>query len=82
MPEVSWIAMLLCELATLLIGALWYSPLPFATAWQREAGVSDDALRSGSLPVLLRVSAMHLVASPIHESDPVVSPRSIKRTAA
>lgn len=51
MPEVSWIAVLLCGLATLLIGGLWYSPLLFAAVWQREAGVSDEALRSGSMPL-------------------------------
>lgn len=51
MPEVSWIAVLLCGLATLLIGGLWYSPLLFAAVWQREAGVSNEALRSGSMPV-------------------------------
>lgn len=48
---VSWIAVLLCGLATLLIGGLWYSPLLFAAVWQREAGVTDEALRSGSMPL-------------------------------
>lgn len=51
MPEVSWIAVLLCGVATLLIGALWYSPLLFARAWQRETGLSDDTLRAGSAPL-------------------------------
>jgi hypothetical protein len=50
MPEISWIAVLLCGVATLLIGGLWYSPLLFAHAWQRETGLSDDVLRSGSVP--------------------------------
>lgn len=51
MPEISWIAVLSCGVATLLIGALWYSPALFARAWQREAGLSDEALRSGSVPL-------------------------------
>ena len=51
MPEISWIAALLCGVATLLIGGLWYSPLLFARAWQREAGLSDETLRSGSVPL-------------------------------
>lgn len=51
MPEISWIAVLLCGVATLLIGGLWYSPLLFARAWQREAGLSDQTLASGSLPL-------------------------------
>lgn len=49
MPEVSWLAVLLCGVATLLIGGLWYSPLLFARAWQREAGLSDETLASGSM---------------------------------
>ena len=49
MPEVSLIAGLLCGVATLVIGGLWYSPLLFAQVWQREAGVSDEALRSGNM---------------------------------
>ena len=51
MTHVSWLAVLLCGVATLLIGGLWYSPLLFARAWQNEAGVSDEALRSGSMPL-------------------------------
>lgn len=51
MPEVSWIAVLLCGVATLLIGGLWYSPLLFARAWQRETGLSDETLQSGSIPL-------------------------------
>lgn len=49
MPEVSLIAVLLCGVATLLIGGLWYSPLLFARVWQREAGLSDETVRSGNL---------------------------------
>lgn len=48
MPEVSWIAVLACGLATLGIGGLWYSPLLFARTWQREAGLSDETVRSGN----------------------------------
>ena len=49
MPEISWIAVLLCGVATLLIGGLWYSPLLFGRAWQRETGLSDEVLASGSV---------------------------------
>lgn len=51
MPEISWIAVLLCGVATLLIGGLWYSPLLFGATWQREAGLSDATLRAGSVPI-------------------------------
>lgn len=51
MPEISWIAVLFCGLVTLVLGGLWYSPILFAAAWQRESGVSDEVLRSGSVPL-------------------------------
>lgn len=49
MPEISWIAVLLCGVATLLIGGVWYSPLLFARAWQRETGISEERLSHGSM---------------------------------
>lgn len=45
--NVSWLAVLLAAIAAFAIGALWYSPLLFARAWQREAGLSDEALSDG-----------------------------------
>ena len=45
--NVSWLAVLLAAVAAFAIGALWYSPLLFAQAWQREAGLSDERLRDG-----------------------------------
>lgn len=51
MPEISWLAVLLCGMVTLLIGGLWYSPVLFGAVWQREAGVSDEQLRSGGAPL-------------------------------
>ena len=56
MPEISWIAVVLCGVATLLIGGLWYSPLLFGSAWQRETGLSDATLRSGSVPLRFGVT--------------------------
>jgi len=52
MPDVNWIAVLLCALSSLVLGALWYSPLLFARAWQRGAGLTDDQL-AGSNMVLI-----------------------------
>lgn len=49
MPELSWIAVLLCGVVTLLIGGVWYSPLLFGKAWQRETGLTDEQLASGSI---------------------------------
>ena len=41
-------AVLAAALSTFLIGGLWYSPVLFAGAWQRAAGLSDEDLKRGS----------------------------------
>jgi hypothetical protein len=38
---------LAAALSSFLIGGLWYSPILFANAWMREAGLSKEALENG-----------------------------------
>lgn len=47
MPPVDWLAVVAATAASFAIGALWYSPLLFAKAWQRESGVTDEQARGG-----------------------------------
>ena len=49
MPEVNLVAVLLCGISSLVLGGLWYSPLLFAKAWQRTAGLSDEQVAGGSM---------------------------------
>ena len=39
---INHLAVYVCALLSLVIGALWYSPLLFCKAWQRENGLSDE----------------------------------------
>jgi hypothetical protein len=48
MPEINWIAVLVATLASFALGALWYSPVLFGKAWQREAGLTDEQLARGN----------------------------------
>ena len=48
---VSWTAVLAAALSGLLVGGLWYGPL-FGRLWQREAGLSDAAMRRGNMPMI------------------------------
>jgi hypothetical protein len=41
---INHIAVLVCAVMSLAIGGLWWSPLLFAKAWQRENGLSDEQL--------------------------------------
>lgn len=42
---INHIAVAVCAVMSLVIGGLWWSPLLFAKAWQRETGLSDEKLR-------------------------------------
>ncbi|MEJ0087586.1 MAG: DUF1761 domain-containing protein [Pseudomonadota bacterium] len=53
MPEINYLAVVAAAVACFLLGGLWYSPVLFGKAWQREAGLSDEQVRSGSAAVRL-----------------------------
>jgi len=48
---INHIAVFVCAVLSLVIGALWWSPLLFAKAWQRENGLTDEQLTKANLPV-------------------------------
>ena len=48
MPEVNWLAVVAAAVASFIAGALWYSTPLFGKVWQREAGLSDEQLKSGN----------------------------------
>jgi hypothetical protein len=41
---INHIAVFVCAVMSLVIGALWWSPLLFQRAWQKETGLSDEDL--------------------------------------
>lgn len=45
---INHLAVLVCALLSLVIGALWYSPLLFFKAWQKQTGLSDEQLPKAS----------------------------------
>jgi hypothetical protein len=42
-------AILVAALVSFVVGGAWYSPLLFAKAWMREAGLDDAALKRAKL---------------------------------
>ena len=58
--DISWLGVLLAALATFVVGGLWYSVL-FAKVWQREAGVTDDQLKRGTVRVFVGSFLLGLV---------------------
>jgi len=64
MPSVNLIAVLLCGVSSLVLGALWYSPALFAKTWQRAAGLSDEQAQGGNMAVIFGLSfALSLIAA-------------------
>ena len=56
---INHLAVFVCALLSLALGALWYSPVLFSRAWQKETGLSDEQvaranpLKTYSLTLLL-----------------------------
>ena len=53
-------AILVAALISFVVGGAWYSPLLFAKAWMREAGLDDAALKRAKLG---KVFALAFLAS-------------------
>jgi hypothetical protein len=51
-----YFAVLAAAAASFLLGGLWYSPLLFAKAWQREAGVSDEQMKNANVGLIFGLS--------------------------
>lgn len=56
MPEFNIWAVLTAAVASFLLGGLWYSPLLFGKAWQREVGLSDEQLAGGNMAMIFGLS--------------------------
>ncbi len=56
MPEVNWIAIVVAAVGSFVLGGLWYSPVLFGKAWQREAGLTDEKLRSANMAQIFGLS--------------------------
>jgi len=52
MPEFNLWAVLVAAVSGFVLGGLWYSPLLFGRAWQRETGLSDEVLAKGNMALI------------------------------
>ncbi|HBK56200.1 MAG TPA: DUF1761 domain-containing protein [Xanthomonadales bacterium] len=52
MPEFNIWAVLTAAIASFVLGGLWYSPILFGRAWQRETGLSDAQINSGNMALI------------------------------
>jgi hypothetical protein len=66
MPEVNWMAVVAAAVAGFAVGGLWYSPLLFSRAWQREVKLSDEDLKNANMGVIFGGTfVLSLIASAV-----------------
>ncbi len=61
LSRVNYVAVLVAALSSFLIGGLWYSPILFAKAWMREAGLDEARLREKVATVFAGAFVLALV---------------------
>ena len=64
MPEVNYLAVIAAAVATFALGALWYSPALFGKAWQREAGVTEEKMKTSNMALIFGLTfVLSLIAA-------------------
>lgn len=61
LSRVNYVAVLVAAVSSFLIGGLWYSPILFAKAWMREAGLDEARLREKVATVFAGAFVLALV---------------------
>ena len=56
MRSVEWLPTIIATISAFILGGLWYSPMLFAKAWQRETGLSDEQLNAANKSMIFGVS--------------------------
>ena len=53
-PEINWLAVLLADVSSMVIGAIWYAKPVFGRRWMRLSGISDaDLQKNPALPLII-----------------------------
>lgn len=76
--EMNIYAILVAALTTLVVGAVWYSPILFGKPWMKETGLTDEDLKKGSMLKLFGLTfifsimiAMIMQVLTIHQFGPL-----------
>lgn len=54
--EFNFYAVLVAAVVPMVLGFIWYNPKVFGNVWMREAGVSEEQLKSVNMALILGVS--------------------------
>lgn len=56
LASLNWLAIIVAAIAAFGIGSLWYSPLLFGKAWQRETGITDEQAKNANMGKVMGLS--------------------------
>ena len=56
--ELNFLAILVAAIVPLVIGFIWYGPMLFQNAWMREAGMTEEKMKSSNMAVIFLVSLL------------------------
>ena len=59
--EVNYLAVIVAGVVSWILGALWYSPILFGKAWQKELGFTDEYLKKGNMPLIFGSSLILMI---------------------
>ena len=64
MPDVNYLAVIAAAIATFVLGGLWYSPALFGKVWQREAGVTEEKMKTANMALIFGLTfVLSLIAA-------------------
>ena len=64
MANANLLAILVAAACGFMVGGIWYGPL-FGKAWQREIGLSDDAMKSANMLKIYGITFLFSVLSAV-----------------
>jgi UDP-N-acetylmuramyl pentapeptide phosphotransferase/UDP-N-acetylglucosamine-1-phosphate transferase len=54
--EMNFPVLLGAALIPMIVGFIWYNPKVFGTAWMKAAGMTDEKMKSGNMPLIFGIS--------------------------
>lgn len=64
-PEINWLAVLLADVSSMVVGAIWYAKPVFGKRWMRLSGLTDESMRATNpaLPLIITFVVSFLTAA-------------------
>jgi len=54
--EFNYLAILVAAIVPMVLGFLWYNPILFGNVWMREAGMTEEKMKSVNMAVIFGIS--------------------------